>query len=167
MLSDGSLTDTLLFRCEICLNVYESSKDQNLSYILCETKFTRKDNLQRHIKIKTDKFFASYFMSYVGCDFSAFNTSLFGSSSKPYILWLWLLLLSLSLLFYSFFANEKNPPEIVTAQPAPPYTVRIYLGSILSNYETLNTEWFCFLIGKQCVHTIVASNRNSDSDQLI
>ena len=85
MWSDGSLTDALLFRCEICLNVYESwkdledhddvqqemnsmprkrkpepiikesegtKKDQNLSCTLCETKFTRKDNLQRHIKNK-------------------------------------------------------------------------------------------------------------------
>ena len=32
---------------------------------------------------------------------------------------------------------------------------------------TLSTEWLCFLIGKQCVYTIVASNRNADSDQLI
>ena len=29
-----------------------TKKDQNLSCTLCETKFTRKDNLQRHIKNK-------------------------------------------------------------------------------------------------------------------
>ena len=29
-----------------------TKKDQNLSCTLCETKFTRKDNLQRHTKNK-------------------------------------------------------------------------------------------------------------------
>ena len=45
MLSDGSLTDALLFRCEICLNVYESSKDlEDHAKVIHNSEFVHNDS---------------------------------------------------------------------------------------------------------------------------
>ena len=47
-----------------------TKNDTNLYCTICETKFSRKDSLQRHMKINTNIYCASSSMSYVGSEFS-------------------------------------------------------------------------------------------------
>ena len=49
MLSDGSLSDALLFRCEICMNVYENPRDlENHAKIIHNSEFVDKDSFYIH-----------------------------------------------------------------------------------------------------------------------
>ena len=49
MLSDGSLSDALLFRCEICMNVYENPRDlEDHAKIIHNSEFVDKDSFHIH-----------------------------------------------------------------------------------------------------------------------